>query len=220
MLFDFKDSVGQKYHDSVHSPHGMVVKRVPKKSRVLDLGCGVGHVAQELGKRGCSVWGIEGDPAAAKLAEGHCVEVAVADLDTITRLPYETQTFDVVLLLDILEHLKRPDLFLPLVVPRLSLHGILWISLPNIARAECRWNLLRGIFDYRDGGILSKGHLRFFTRKTARELIKTSGLEIISEQGTGFASRLNSMGMRLFQEWTAFQFLFECQASQDQTGKQ
>jgi hypothetical protein len=45
-----------------------------------------------------------------------------------------------------------------------------------------RLALLLGRFNYAERGILDRTHLRFFTRKTARQLAKESGYEIIREQ--------------------------------------
>ncbi len=212
-MFDLEFVGRMAFHAWPHSPHTMVFSRITPGTNALDIGCSVGHFARELKKISCKVWGMDVDAQAAREAAQYCEEVVVADFDTLQSLPFANISFDVVLLLDVLEHLARPDRFLPLVADRLGPHGTVWISLPNVARIEHRWNLLLGRFDYQDGSALSKGHLRFFTQKTARQLIAESGLRIVSEQGTGFASILKSKGVPMFpilHRLTAYQFLFEC----------
>jgi hypothetical protein len=55
---------------------------------------------------------------------------------------------------------------------------------PNVANLWIRLSLLAGRFDYSDRGILDRTHLRFFTRKTLTELLKSTNLEILSLQVT------------------------------------
>lgn len=212
-MFDLTFVGRMAFHDWPHSPHTMAASRIAAGTRVLDIGCSVGHLARELKKKNCKVWGMDIDAEAVKEASAVCEEVVVADFDAIPVLPFADRQFDAILLLDVLEHLARPDRFLPLVPSRVAPQGTVWISLPNVARVEHRWNLLLGRFDYQDGAALSKGHLRFFTQKTARRLIADSGLRIVSEQSTGFASILKSKGVPMFPllcRLTAYQFLFEC----------
>jgi hypothetical protein len=58
------------------------------------------------------------------------------------------------------------------------------ISVPNVANLWVRLNLLFGVFDYADRGILDRTHLRFFTRKTLAAMVKNVGLDIVSIQVT------------------------------------
>ena len=58
------------------------------------------------------------------------------------------------------------------------------ISVPNVANVWVRLQLLMGHFDYADRGILDRTHLRFFTRKTLIDLVKCTGLDIISITAT------------------------------------
>jgi 2-polyprenyl-3-methyl-5-hydroxy-6-metoxy-1,4-benzoquinol methylase len=168
-------------------------------------------MARELKKKGCKTWGIEVDPAVAERARPHCEEVAVLDLDRSRAIPFEGSFFDAILLLDVLEHVIRPDLVLAELTKNLRPHGRIFASIPNIARVEYRLKLLFGKFEYEEGGIMSIGHLRFFTRATARRMIRECGLEILAERGTGFASVLKSKtGVEILPTLTAFQFLFEC----------
>jgi 2-polyprenyl-3-methyl-5-hydroxy-6-metoxy-1,4-benzoquinol methylase len=211
MIFDFNVAEAVDFNPWPHSPHTMVLKMIPPGSKVLDVGCASGFMGRELKKAGCKTWGVEVDPAVAERAKRHCVDVAVRSMDLGCDLPFEKEFFDVILLLDVLEHLNRPDLVLLGLTQHLRPDGRVLISLPNIARVEFRLKLLFGQFDYTEGGLISIGHLRHFTRKTSRRMIRECGLKIISEQGTGLASMVRSkMGMELFPTLTAFQFLFEC----------
>ena len=186
-----------------HSPTYKVKRLVGYNKCVLDVGCAQGYMARELNEQGCKTYGIEMDSKAADIAGKYCEKIINADVESLERLPFDDNFFDVILCLDILEHLKRPDLALVHLRPYLSSGGYLIASIPNIARFEHRLKLFFGRFDYSDTGALSKGHLRFFTRKTASELIMTSGYKIEKMEPTGLGSII-----RVFPNLLAFQFLF------------
>lgn len=84
--------------------------------RVLDLGCGEGGAALELGKQGFEVVGIEGRPAAAEKAEFarealalNSVSIVQADVRRLSVEEYGY--FDVVLAIGLLDRLDAPAVF-------------------------------------------------------------------------------------------------------------
>jgi 2-polyprenyl-3-methyl-5-hydroxy-6-metoxy-1,4-benzoquinol methylase len=96
----------------------------------------------------------------------------------------EGKRFERVLLLDLLEHLQRPEVLLRQCHEVLEPKGELIVSVPNVANITVRLMLLFGKFDYTDRGILDKTHLRFFTRKTVRRMVEESGFTILNEKLT------------------------------------
>ncbi len=94
------------------------------------------------------------------------------------------ERFTRAILLDVLEHLKRPETILDECHEVLDRDGQLIISMPNIANITVRLSLLFGQFNYTERGILDKTHLRFFTRKTARKMVESRGYQILEEQMT------------------------------------
>ncbi len=81
---------------------------IPKKAKVLDLGCGTGHIAQALAQN--REWhGIDISPKSIKIAEKYYKKAIVGDMTKNTG--YEKESFDVVLLLSSLHHvyLKKED---------------------------------------------------------------------------------------------------------------
>jgi 2-polyprenyl-3-methyl-5-hydroxy-6-metoxy-1,4-benzoquinol methylase len=160
----------------VNDAHIMAVGRVPARSKVLDLGAADGSVAETLGQMGCQVWGVEFDPSAAAIAEAHCEEVVVADLNDLDFSGcFPDQRFDVVLMLDILEHLADPAKVLSRVADVLAPGGWGVISLPNVAHISLRLELMAGRFTYRDVGLLDRTHLRFFDRDGVDDLLDAAG---------------------------------------------
>jgi len=70
---------------------------------------------------------------------------------------------------------------------RLRPAGAIIVSLPNIANLRVRLGLLFGRFDYTDSGILDRTHLRFFTLRSARELMREAGYRITREAYSGYS---------------------------------
>jgi 2-polyprenyl-3-methyl-5-hydroxy-6-metoxy-1,4-benzoquinol methylase len=109
-----------------------------------------------------------------------------ADLDDAGGILHQLngRRFDRVLLLDVLEHLVRPEQLLAQAKAALNGNGCLVVSLPNVAHLAVRLNLLLGRFNYAERGILDRTHLRFFTRKTARRFLEENGFEILEARAT------------------------------------
>lgn len=202
-MFDLNVAERQGFNSWPHSPTAKARTLVGYNKCVLDVGCAQGYMARELRQQNCKTYGIEIDSKASGEARQYCESVIEADIESSKELPFGHNIFDVVLCLDILEHLKRPDLVLSNLAPYLSPEGYLIASIPNIARFEYRLKLLFGKFDYSDTGALSKGHLRFFTLKTASKLIESSGYKIEKIEPTGIGSII-----KIFPTLLAFQFLF------------
>jgi hypothetical protein len=57
-------------------------------------------------------------------------------------------------------------------------HGLLVASIPNVAHADVRLALMLGNWDYRAYGILDDSHIRFFTLKSIKDLVRNAGLVI------------------------------------------
>ena len=151
--------------------HGKMLALVPPASRVLDVGCSSGYLAEQLVARGCTVVGLELDPLAGKLAERWCERVIVGDVER-KELDLEPASFDVVLCGDILEHLRDPQAALERWRPLLQPGGTLVLSTPNVANWSIRLGLLFGRFRYTDRGILDRTHAHLFTRASLLEIVR------------------------------------------------
>jgi len=170
---------------SKHSSHYIARQMVGSNHRVLDVGCGEGYFAAELKKDGNTVVGVDALPEAGE--SGALDQFFSADLDQPqTDLPQRAgeRSFDRVLLLDILEHLVRPERLLTELRPALKDSGMIVVSVPNVANLTVRVALLLGNFNYSERGILDRTHLHFYTRRTARALLEDNGWEVVTAKTT------------------------------------
>ena len=189
---------------------------VGNRRRVLEVGCSTGYMSRFMAERNCAVTGIEVDAEAAERARSYCQEVHVVDLnvhDWIKSFPKEA--FDVVLLGDVLEHLIDPWNVLRQIAEVLDTGGSIVISLPNVVHWMTRLGILAGQFDYQPKGTLDHTHLRFFTVKTARDLIESAGYRIVRFH-PAIGGRMSGHARPVWQVLAhsmpglfAYQFLFE-----------
>lgn len=205
------------------SSHSMAIERVSAGARVLDLGCGRGLLAAELAKKGCTVHGVDNlelarAPGLARFTR-HDLDHGPPALDL--------SEFDVVLLLDVLEHLHSPEAFLAALQrqPGASRPHIL-ISVPNVAFLPLRLRLLAGGFEYGREGVLDLTHRRLFTVRSLERLLDQSGFRLEDVWGVpapfpkaigdGRLGRalvaLNGLAIRLSKRIFAYQLMVRAKA--------
>ena len=194
-----------KYHlDDIFDPatshpddaHSVLMRLVPPKSRVLELGCASGYLSGYLqSKLHCDVTGLEADPVATQIAATRCSKVYTVDLDNPDALKVTSGLYDVLLAPAVLEHLKYPERLLKEARSRLTPGATVIVSLPNVAHYANRVKLLRGRFDYTDYGIMDRTHLRLYTARTGRELLENCGykVEALHIAGSGLQNLLNGI---------------------------
>jgi SAM-dependent methyltransferase len=142
---------------------------------ILDVGAGVGATSAWLRSRypDSYIVGLEGNSSVrTKLAQN--VDKAVI-VDLNGRIPCVGSP-DLVLCLDVLEHLIQPLDVLVRLTTAVAEGGTVIVSLPNVAHASVSLPLLlKGRFEYREAGILDRTHLRFFDRLSAIQLMNKAG---------------------------------------------
>jgi len=163
-----------------NSSHTLLIRLTRGAKNVLDVGCASGYLGNVLIHQfGCRVSGIEADPAAAAIARQTYQEVIdgnVEDVSLFERLKHSP--FDAIIFGDVLEHLRRPEQVLSTARHFLRPDGYVLVSLPNVVTLRLRIRFLRGQFEYTDQGIMDRTHLRFYTLKSAREMIRECGYTI------------------------------------------
>jgi 2-polyprenyl-3-methyl-5-hydroxy-6-metoxy-1,4-benzoquinol methylase len=165
--------------EQTNDAHSLGILSVPPGSTVLDVGAAAGDVARVLRTRGCTVTGIEIDPRAAASGEPEVDRMIVGDIESMDlEAELGDARFDVVLLLDVLEHLREPGRVLGELAMRLAPGGRVIASIPNITHAAVRLELLKGQFRYRNTGLLDQTHVHFFDATEVESLFRGAGLVI------------------------------------------
>ncbi len=169
-------ALNQEYQlkPSDDSSHGLISTLLSSRppSKILDLGCSSGLLAERLREMGHQVTGVDnkelpgvGDRTSAFFK---------ADLND--GIPPEVGTgFDIVLAGDVIEHLVDPGNLMDQVRGVMSPEGTAIFCVPNFAHWYPRFRSTLGMFDYDQRGILDATHLHFFTRRSITKLIRRHG---------------------------------------------
>lgn len=138
---------------------------------ICEVGCGVGEVLKQLQKSlddECMLWGYEISPQAFELCKTRSNEKLHFQLADIRR--EENAFFDLILVIDVLEHLEDYFSFLREIKPK-SHYKILHIPLDLSVRSILGSKLIT----YR----ASYGHIHYFTREMALQMLKDVGYEVL-----------------------------------------
>ena len=181
---------------------------------VLEVGCGAGATLKWLkdcGRAG-RISGIELNHEAAELAFARLDKVYAGNANMhLKNLMPESQ--DMVLCLDVLEHLQDPWQTLKQVFELVRPGGHVVVSLPNVRHSSVLLPLLfKGKWQYTEAGIMDRTHLRFFTRQSALELLNQAGFSVSKLRSTyswrnGWDKWKDMLSFGLFNEFLTFQYI-------------
>jgi len=185
LFYDRKYDLGQPEFNydlklGFPSSHTAAIDAVKSESRILDIGCGQGLVACKLSEKAAAVVGLDQyamDPKNPKVQTISC------DLDSY-QIPVDVSQFDQVFMLDIIEHLKDPELFMEtLRAAAKTKRPEIIITTANVGFFSVRLMLLFGKFNYGRKGILDRTHTRLFTFDSLIELLRQTGYSILEVKG-------------------------------------
>lgn len=122
-----------------HVVNEVLAQAPDRQARILDLGCGSGALLGRLQAQGYTE--LHGIDIAAPAQPAGGIRYAEADFDNAT-LPYETFAFDLVLCVEVVEHLENPGAVLRELARVLRPGGRLLLTTPNVHSLEARLRLL------------------------------------------------------------------------------
>lgn len=155
----------------------MLQKNSLHPKTVCEVGCGAGEVPrllQEKMDKDCSFCGYEISPQALEMCKSKANERLQFKLSDISQ--EEGAFFDMILALDVIEHVEDYYGFLKWILPRGKLkifHFPLDLSVQAVLRK-------RGLLIRRE----LYGHIQYFTKETALETLKDVGYEILDDRYT------------------------------------
>ena len=186
LLYDRKFDVGavEETYDlklGYRSSHTLALCSVKPGARVLDVGCGRGYVAELMAKEAAHVTGL--DQYSKDTSDLPNVDYKKWDIDG-EPCPVPVSDYDQIFLLDIIEHLKDPEVFME-KLRECAEHKRpeIVLTTANIAFFVTRFMLLIGQFNYGRKGILDRTHTRLFTFQSLRDLFEQTGYDILEIRG-------------------------------------
>lgn len=148
-------------------------------SRIFELGCGNGSVANELHKLGFEVQGIDFSESGIRIAHAHYPRLKLDVGTAYDDLAGKYGKFPFVLSLEVIEHLFFPRKFAKTAYDLLEDGGTVIVSTPyhgywkNLALA------LTGKMDAHFTALWDWGHIKFWSVKTLTALLEEAGFENI-----------------------------------------
>lgn len=157
----------------------LLLDRKCRPSSIVEIGCGSGKILAEMHRffPHASLAGFDIAPEATRFWEESTalgIRFMLADY-----LALEEPIPDLILVLDVLEHLGNPWEFLVRLRPRsklVAIHFPLDLSAVSVLRESPLLQVRAKV-----------GHLHFFTRRLALSLLEESGFEIVEARYTGAA---------------------------------
>jgi len=170
----------------------MIGKKKP--SKVLDVGCGTGETLSFIQKLypKAKVYGVDTSSIAIKYAKqrGH----KLVYKSRAESLPFKDGTFDTILFLDVLEHIKDDQVAVDEAKRVLKKGGLILITSPALSF----------IWSAHDS---DQGHKRRYTRRAIRKLANKSGLKIDFVSYFNFFLSFPIIIIRLLSNLKDFRFL-------------
>lgn len=209
-----QDKTSDRYRNSskswwIYDPKYSVLSQIIDPESVLDVGCSYGDFGRALKDKNCTVDGVEIYEPAVREAKLILDDVFQLDMDRPELVGAAiNKKYTVITFMDVLEHSKDPAAVLQAYREKLSEGGRVYVSVPNIVNIRDRFSILFGNFNYKEYGVMDKTHLRFYTKKTANELMLTVFANVKLVDCTPRYNFLKKI-VRFWPEMFALQFVFE-----------
>ncbi|MFH1564180.1 MAG: class I SAM-dependent methyltransferase [Nitrospirota bacterium] len=175
--YGFREYAGRKHHilkyrfEPVLNFFKGQISNVLKTPKVLDIGCALGFFIELLKKQGWEAKGVEFSNDAAEYAKKELgLDVHAGSVEEVG---FESESFDVITMLDVLEHVTSPNTILKEVNRILKKQGLILATIPNVQGAEARG--IKGLTNY----LFAEGHLFNFPEHTLKRLFNVNGFNII-----------------------------------------
>ena len=182
-----------------HSFYFSLIEKYISPGRLLDIGCGNGHLIRAALERGWESEGFDVDPkTTARVSERHGVKTYQGDF---LQLDLRDNDYDLITMHQVLEHLKRPNEYLHKINSLLKPGGGLFIALPNIRSLSNRFKhvLERAGLKKKSVGKYyeTSHHLLYFDPTTLPILLARHGFEVLYKRN-GHKVRPGQSGFKRF----------------------
>ncbi len=154
-----------------------IIEKYKTRGTLLDIGTNIGTMLKVAKDKGWDVRGVEFNKSAANFGKEHFdVPIEVRDF---MRTRFDAQSFDVVTMNDVIEHVTDPVVTLMEVYRILKDGGILFMTTPNISALLAKLSKSKWLH------LKPNEHLSYFTPKTMRLLLDKTGYSMERVQSIG-----------------------------------
>lgn len=184
--YDYSDTRPTWDHSIILPPIIQAVKSIPPNGSVLDIGCGNGAMLAEIGKLGSwKLYGVESSETAVSLARSQGLDVRLADATTDLVTLFEQRTFDLIVSVEVIEHVYDPRGLLRQAHTLLRPKGRLVMTTPYHGYLKNLLIAALGKCDSHYDPLWDCGHIKFWSRKTLVAALVETGYQSIHFYGAG-----------------------------------
>jgi 2-polyprenyl-3-methyl-5-hydroxy-6-metoxy-1,4-benzoquinol methylase len=163
---------------------------LPSDAKILDAGCGGGYFLNELYKLGYKeIYGFDASFSGIKIAKRNFPHLSdrlhlhnVYEQNLPVDIPSE---YDVVISMEVIEHLYSPEKYIQNIHRWLKENGILIITTPYHGYLKNLVIALLNKFDTHFNPLWEGGHIKFFSKKSLIELLMKNKFDILKFRGAG-----------------------------------
>ncbi len=168
----------------------LIERYTPQRGRLLDVGCALGFFLETARRRGWEVEGVDISAHAVSYARDRLGLAARCGM--LEEAGFTADSFDVLTLWDVIEHVPDPVANLEYCRSLLRDEGILVISTPDLGSRVARATGTRWM-----GYKLAEEHLYYFTRQTIGLALRKAGFDVLHTQAIGKDVALDFFTRRL-----------------------
>jgi len=179
--------------DPLEKKHRIIknkIELIKPSGSIMEIGCGEGYLLSYFDNNKWAKVGVEPSPLAAKTAETLISGKIINDFLTKKTL---TEKFDVIMLFDVIEHLKSPKDLFQIIQHYLKPDGLLVVGTANI-RSFSPWFAGKwwGYFG-------SWEHVSFFSDKSISYFLNQLDFEVLNIIKTSYkGSKLDNLSKQIF----------------------
>lgn len=161
-------------------------KLMPGKGKFLDVGCAAGFVLDLARKDGWEVYGV--DLSAEAIEYGKNELGLNVQQKILSEAGFEDEFFDVVTILDVIEHLPDPRNEIKEMAKVLKKDGLLVVTTPNVGSLVPKI-IGKHWLEYKR----VREHIYFFSNKTLRKMLEGEGFKVVRTETTGRVFELHKL---------------------------
>lgn len=158
---------------------------LPERASVFDLGCGSGFVANEFSQRGYRVAGCDPSTDGIAIAKRAYPHVDFVNASCYDDLHSRFGAFDLVVSLEVVEHVYAPRQFARTLASLIGGHGYGIVSTPYHGYLKNLALAVTGQMDRHFTALWDNGHIKFWSRRTLTTLLAEAGLEVMRFERVG-----------------------------------